>query len=126
MERLHRMSPAERDRMLSNLSPEKREKVEQSLEKYANMPPAAKERLDEEYKNFQQLTPEKQERVRELFQEFNEISEERRKEVRRELTRLRNLNSERRNSRVNSESFRNKFDESEQRLLEELSDLLGK
>lgn len=124
MERLNRMKPAERERLLAHMPPERRNLVERRLRKFAELPPEARDRLHDEYTRFQQLPPEKQENLRKLFKQFSGIEEGRQRTLRRELVRLRNMPAERRTQRMNSERFRTEYDESERKLLENLTGIL--
>ena len=124
-EKFNRMSPAQRERMLNKLPPERKAAVEKRLERFNNLPPAAQKRLREEFDQFQQLEPEQQETVRKTYRAFNQLPAERRPEVRRELQRLRRMPATERQTRLSSEEFRNKFNSDEQSMLETLSDLLG-
>jgi hypothetical protein len=125
-ERLSRMTPEERERTLSKLPPERRQAVEQRLEKYNSLPEPAKQRLREEYNVFQQLPPEKQDQMRALFKEFNGLAEQRRKSVRRELLRLRNMPPDRRMRRMGSEKFKAGYSDSERLLMGNLLTLLSR
>lgn len=126
MERLSRMTPQERDRLFSNLPPERRSLIEDRLGKYSQMPSAAKERLREEYNSFQQLPAEKQDEVRKLYKQFSELPEDRRRPLRRELVRLRNMADDRRTQRMESEQFRSDYSESERALLTSLVEILAR
>jgi hypothetical protein len=87
------------------------------------MPPAARDRLRRQYDEFQKLSPEKQESVRRAFRELNQIPEKRRPAVRREIMRTRNMPADRRSSRFESEAFRSKFNDSEQKVIRDLADV---
>lgn len=125
MERLNRMKPAERERLLSRMPAERRNLVERRLQKFAELPPEARDRLHSEYTRFQQLPPEKQDNLRKLFKQFSAIEQERQRHLRRELVRLRNMPSERRAQRMSSERFRTEYNESERKLLEDLTGILA-
>ncbi len=60
-----------------------------------------------------------------MFREFSQFSDERRPEIRRELNHLRRLSAEDRQARLSSEEYRQKFSPAEQKVLENLSDVLG-
>jgi len=124
MERLSRMSPDERKRMLDRLPEDKRRITEERLRELESMPPVARERLRKEFNDFQGLTPEKQQELRNLFQRFSKVSEERRHELRRELNRLRSMPPARRAARIGDEHFRSEFNDEEREILQGLVETL--
>lgn len=124
-EKFDRMSPAQRERMLKRLPPERKAALEERLKRFNNLPPDAKQRLREEFDQFQRLEPEKQETVRKTYRAFNQLPQERRPEVRREFQRLRRMPASEREARLSSDEFRNRFNSDEQSMLETLSSLLG-
>jgi hypothetical protein len=126
MERLSRMTPEERDRLLANMSPKRRMLLEDRLGKYTRMPTEAKQRLREEYDSFHQLPPEKQDEVRKLYKQFSELPDDRRRTLRRELVRLRNMPEQRRAGRMQSERFQSEYSESERALLTNLVEILAR
>lgn len=124
MERLNRMNPEERERLLKGLPPARRTALEDRLRRYEEMPPAAKERLRRDYDDFQSLTPEKQDEARKLFHRLSQVPEERRRDLRREIIRLRNMRPERRDARMGSDRFRSEFNDDERQVLQGLVDVL--
>ena len=119
-ERLHRMTPSERQNVLSKLPEERRALVEQRLGKLDQLPPEALRRLGEEYSRFRQLPEEKQNEIRKLFRAFSELPEERRPRLRQELIDLRAMNPAGREARLDSEEFGSEYDERERGLLKQL------
>ena len=63
LDRLNRMPPAQRQRVLDRLPPERKAKIESRLEKYNQLPQAQKDRLRAQTELFQSLPPEKQEKA---------------------------------------------------------------
>ncbi|MBC7926601.1 MAG: DUF3106 domain-containing protein [Bryobacteraceae bacterium] len=117
LERLNRMTPEEREQLLSRMPRQRRLNFEDRLERFRSLPEPVRERLRLEYNNFQQLPPEKQDTVRKLFRRFSDIPEERRADVRRELARLRKMSPERRSKIMESPEFQADFNEMERELL---------
>ncbi len=124
IERLSRMTPSERDRLLSRLPAERRSLLEERISRYSNMPEDARKRLREEYEFFQQLPEDKQAQVRKLYRQFSDLPDERRRELRRELLLLRSMDSDGRSKRVESEAFRMSYEESERHILTGLIEIL--
>ena len=124
LERLNRMAPEDRQRLLEKLPPERKSVVERRLDRYNKMPPESKERLRQDYEQFEQLPVDKQKRFRELYRSFNDLPEGRRGLVRNAYQRLRAMPPEKRKERLTSDQFRSRFSPSEQELLDNLTGLL--
>jgi hypothetical protein len=124
LDRLSRMPPAQRQRALEKLSPERRAQVEDRLEKYNQLPQAQKDRLRAQTETFQNLPPERQEAVRRMFRRYNNLPEDRRQPVRDELRQLRGMPESERNARMNSQEFWNKYSPGERQILENLTKLV--
>jgi hypothetical protein len=118
------MSPEEQQRVLNNLPPERRKQVERNLERYNRLPDDQKKKLHDQFENFRELPKEQQQTARKVFQEMRNLDPERRIEVRRAAARLRNLPEEDRKALMNSEAFKKRFNEDEQRIINELTTLL--
>ena len=123
IERLSKMPPAQRDRALSKLPPNRKAMLEDRLERYNRMTPKQRERLKNDYEMFQKLSPEKQDEVRRSFRQLTEMPEDRRKQVRQELHRLRSMTADERKTRMDSEKFKSRFSDDERDLLANLSAL---
>ena len=124
IDKLSRMPPAQLQRELARLSPERRAQMEDRLEKYNRLPQAQKERLRAQTETFQSLPPEKQNEVRQIYRRFNNLPDDRRRPVHQELRRLRGMPEAERNARIDSEAFRNKYSPGERQILENLTALV--
>lgn len=124
LDRLEKMSPEQRERVLSKLPPERRKKVEEGLERFHQLPPSEQERLRNRLERFDQLPPERQAAARRLFARFNQLPEERRQLLREEFQLLRKLEDQDRRARINSDEIRSRFTLAEQQLLQDFSNLL--
>ncbi len=123
-ERLSKMSPEQRQRVLEKLPPERKKQVEQRLEQYNKLSPEERERLREQYDVFRSLPPERQDAARRAFHRFNNLPDDRRPVVRQEFQKLRALPDDERRARMNSDEFRNKYSRNEQQLLADMTELL--
>ncbi len=123
-ERLNRMNPQQRERALSKLPPERREKIEQGLKRYNDLPEQDRDHLRQQFQNFKQLPPEQQDALRKNFRQFTALSEDRRIVVRQELSQLRAMTPEQRKQRMDSEEFRSRFDGHERQLLDNFTRLM--
>ena len=124
LDRLNRMKPAQRERALQRLPPERRRMVEERLDRYNRMSPEERARLRGQYDIFQELRPEDKDAVRKLFRRFSRFPDDRRTAMRDELDELRKLGEAERRARMGRDEFRNRFSVPERRLLENLSGLL--
>ena len=70
VERFLQMSPADQERALSRLAPERRQQMEERLRKLQQLPPDQMQRLQDVYPAFQNLRPERQQAVRAEIQEL--------------------------------------------------------
>src|SRR5215510_4986690 len=77
IERFSQMDPAEREKVLEKLPPERRKAVEDRFNRYNSMSPEQKEQVRENYLRFQKLAPEDQDRARKAFRRFNGMPEDR-------------------------------------------------
>lgn len=121
LERLEKMTPEQRERVLERLPPERRQRVEQQLEQYHNMTPEQRERLQQRYQWFSQLPPERQEAIRKGFQRFQKLPADRQGAVRQEVQQLSALPEAERQARMNSDEFRSRFDRREQQIIRDVT-----
>jgi hypothetical protein len=80
LERFLQMSPADQERALSRLAPERRQQVEERLRKLQQLPPDQMQRLQDVYPAFQNLRPVRQQAVRAEIQELRKTRPAFRKE----------------------------------------------
>jgi hypothetical protein len=118
--KLSEMSPAQREKALSNLPPERRARVEAAIEKW-NQTPAQLKALNDK---FQSLPPEQQKKIRQLSQRIKSLSPDRKAAVTQELNRLRNMPEDQREKRLNSPAIQKNFSPDEQAILRETPGLL--
>ncbi len=124
LERLEKMTPEQRNRVLSKLPPERRKKVEEGLERFHQLPPSEQAQLRNRLERFDQLPPERQAAARRLFARFNQLPEDRRQLLGEEFRLLRNLDDPDRRARINSDEVRSRFTLAEQQLLQDFVGLL--
>jgi hypothetical protein len=125
LERWNRMTPEQRQRMLAQMSPERRRELQEKLQRYRRLPPQERQQLRERYQAFSQLPPDQQNHARELFHQFNSLPEDRRPIVRQEYEQLRSMSESERSARMASEAFRSRFDPAEQQMLQDLARTFG-
>ena len=123
-ERLNRMNPQQRERALSKLPPERREKIENGLKRYNSLPEQDRDQLRHRFENFKQLPPEQQDALRRNFRQFTALPDDRRVLVRQELNQLQSMTPDQREQRMQSEEFRSRFDGRERKLLDNFTRLM--
>lgn len=121
IERFAHMTPQEQQRVLENLPPDRRKKVQEQLQKYNQLSPEQKQQVREQYQMFQQLPPERQDAMRKAYRKFLDLPADRQQDVREEFQQLRGLSPEDRAARMNSPEFRTRFNKREQKVLEEMN-----
>ena len=123
LDRLSRMAPEDRERLLSRLPAARRRTVESSLQRFQAMPPERRQLLERRLRQFQGMTPERQNRLRTLTREMMDLPPERRNVLRREFGRLQGLSDEDRMDYTERQAFREQFSERERELLLELVEI---
>ncbi len=125
LDRLNRMTPEQRRRILENLPPDRRKRVEQRLDQFNSLPVQERQKLREQLERFRDLPPERQEAARRLFRKFNSFPEDRRLLLKEEFRVLQELDPAERGERINSDEFRSKYTLAEQQLLQDYSNLIS-
>lgn len=123
-ERLQRMTPEQRERMLGRLPPEKREMILDYLKKYEQLQPSERSLLRQQYQRFQELPPERQQQVREFFDEMKQLPPEKRRQLMRAASFLSHAPPEKRREVLNSPRFRSRFNTREQQLLRQAIEVM--
>lgn len=118
VERLRAMSPAERRVALSKMSAERRQRMESRLEQYDRMTEKQKKNVE----RFQQMPVTQQQQVRRVYQRFNQLPVDRRVTLRQEVNKITPMSDEARKNYLNSDAFRNKYNDQEQQMIHQLAD----
>ena len=123
LEKYREMSPEERRQAMKNLPPERRKAIEERMEQYDHLAPEERQRLDDRLENFQQWSPERKQMARRIILHVNQVPPERRQLIRDEFQSWRTLSNDDVRSRMNSDEFRNKYNDQEQQILREMAKL---
>jgi hypothetical protein len=97
----------------ANMTPEQREKA------LARLPPERRERIEEQLNRLGNLSPEQRAKLLQRYDEFQGLPRDRQAAVRSELQALRKLPTPQLRQRLNSPEFQQNFSPEEQRLLRE-------
>jgi uncharacterized coiled-coil protein SlyX len=114
VQRLMSLTPDERKKALLKLPPERRKQLEERLRQYEKLSAAQKDKIHA-------LSPEQQAHLRRLYQRFNNFPPERQEALRSEVQKMQGLTDVDRRARMNSDEFRNRYNQREQSLLGELA-----
>lgn len=120
LERLGKMTPADRKKALEKLPAERRRAIENRLEQYNKLTPEEKAR----FQRFNSLPPQRQQAVRQAIGGLTKLPPERQQVVRDELRQMQGLAPGAREARINSDEFREKYSPQEQQLIEQLRDIV--
>ncbi|MFA6562188.1 MAG: DUF3106 domain-containing protein [Verrucomicrobiia bacterium] len=88
-EKMAKMSPAERQKMLErwqqlrNLSPEVRKLLNKNYQKFSKMPPEQREQLKQRLQQWQSMSPEEKEKLQENFRRWKQLSPQEREDLRK-------------------------------------------
>jgi hypothetical protein len=124
IERLNRMSPAERRKLLNRMPSDRRMMLEKRINNLNSIKPEAREKARKDYEYFQQLPPEKQKEARRILKQIADLPEDRRKLVRGGIHNLRQQTPEVSQRRMSSRAFNERFSEDERKLIREALDAL--
>jgi hypothetical protein len=122
LDRISRMAPEDRQRLLSRLPADRRRRMEANLRRLESMPPERRDMIAQRLRQFEQMTPERQDRLRSLTREMSNLPQDRRSLLRQEFVRLQRMSDEDRLDYVESPRFRDRFSERERELLVDLAD----
>jgi hypothetical protein len=117
VDRLRNMTPQDRDRFLSKIPPERREKIERRLGELQKLPPAMVDRLRTRQEMLNSFAPPRQNQIKRSMQQFLNMPDDRRATLNQEIQRMAPLPDEERRAHMNTEEFRNRFTANEQQMM---------
>jgi hypothetical protein len=123
LNKLLKMSPAEREVALSKLPPARRENIEKRIGEIQRLPPAQQNRVMNRLELLNALPPQRANQVRRSAKQFQELPQERKIVLNREMRRMAPLPDEGRRDRMNSEEFRNRYSAKEQQMMQDLMEV---
>ncbi len=117
IERLRRMTPAERQRALDRMPPDRRERLERRLNSLDRIQPDARETLRHDFESFQKLSPEEKAEFRLTLRTIAELPADRRRIVRAAIQNLRKRPPHLQQRLLESRNFTERFSEGERKLI---------
>jgi len=116
-------SPQEQEKALNSdpefqkLPPERQQKLRERLREFNQMAPQKQERVLDRMQQFEQLTPQQRQQARALQGEVKDVPQERRQQMRIALRNLRQMDAEQRERVMNSDRFKERFNDHERDIL---------
>ena len=120
LDKFSNLSREDQQRILDQLPPDRRRKIEGELEAYHSLPPTEKQQLNQQYERFKSLPPESQEKIRRAYDRFSQIPPHRRRLIRKELRSLASISPIRQKRYMQSRKFKKGFSKDEQTTIEGL------
>lgn len=120
VERLLRMRPAERERVLRSVPPGRRAQIRQRLQRFDSLPIPERRRRLRQLELLWSQPPERREVIREQMRSFSAIPQPRRAMLRLEMALLARLSEAERAERIEREAFKTGYSPDEQRLIQDL------
>ncbi len=117
------MNPAQRQKWLETLPPQRRQNIERRLSDYQKTPSAERNLATRRAAMLQSLPQQRQNQVKRSVRQFEEIPEERRLQLSQELRKMAPMSDEDRRAYMNTEEFRNKYSPTEQQIMGNISEI---
>src|SRR5271157_3116490 len=111
------------DPKFRSLPPDQQQKLLDRLHRFDNLPPGDKAALLNRMETYEHLSPSQQQAAQGLFQRYRALPEDRRSKVSQACRQLQELPPDQRNQLLNSEQYRNNFNDEERELLRGMTDL---
>jgi hypothetical protein len=113
----------EQDPAFRSLAPDKQQHLLNRLRSFNSQPIEKKQQILNRMETFEHMTPEQQKTAESLFQRYHSLPEDRRSQISQAYRRLRGMPPEQRAQVMNSDEFRNSYNEDERDLLRGMTDL---
>jgi Protein of unknown function (DUF3106) len=113
----------EQDPVFKSLPPDKQEHLLNRLRSFNSLPPNKQQAILNRMETYEHLPPEKQAEARTLFQQYHGLPPDQKTQMSQAYHKLRNMTPEQRAQYMNSDEFRNSFDDQQRELLRGMNDL---
>jgi hypothetical protein len=128
LDRWNAMTPAQREKALANLPPERqkaiRERVQRFNQQFNQLPKAEQQMLRAKMERFNRLSPREQQTIRRDIRAFNQLPPDRRQALHKELDKVHKMPDDQRDSYLASDELRNRYSPDEQQMLRSLAKIL--
>ncbi len=113
----------EQDPMFKSLPADKQEHLLNRLRSFNSLPPNKQQAILNRMETYEHLPPEKQAEARTLFQQYHGLPPDQKTQLSQAYHKLRGMTPEQRTQYMNSDEFRNSFDDQQRELLRGMNDL---
>jgi hypothetical protein len=123
------LSPSQQEQKLQSdpgfrsLPADKQNNLLNSLRRFNSQPPEKKQQILNRMETFEHMTPQQQQQARNLFDRYRNLPEDQKSKVSQAYRRLRGMPPSARNELINSDEFRNGYNDDERDLLRGMTDL---
>lgn len=124
IEKLAAMNPAQREKALSAVTPERRARLQAQLDRWNKLSPEQKAQVKAEEEKFRSLPPETRKRIQDLSKRFRALPNNRKVVVLKELDHLRSMPEDQREKRLSGPAFKKNFSPEEQEILRDTPGIL--
>jgi hypothetical protein len=125
LDRWNAMTPAEREKALAKLPPDKQQQIRERIQKFnqqfSQLPKEEQQRLREGAQKINRMQPAQQQAIRRDLRRFNLLPPDRRQALLKEFAKLRNMPEADRNTYLASDQFRNRYSADEQQMIHNIS-----
>lgn len=119
--KLMKMTPDEREKALSILTPAQRDRIQKRIENFQNQKPEQQERRIGQLERLHALPLDEQAKVRQSVKDRDALAQDRKRAVNQELQRMSVMGDDEKQYHMNTEEFRNRFSPAEQEMLGNLT-----
>lgn len=119
--KLMKMTPDEREKALSVLTPAQRDRIQKRIENFQNQKPAQQERRLSQLERLHALPLGEQAKVRQSVKDRDALAQDRKRAVNQELQRMSVMGDDEKQYHMTTEEFRNRFSPAEQEMLGNLT-----
>lgn len=124
LEKISKMTPDQRQKALAHVPPERRQAIEARLKQYNDLSSEEKGRLQNQLNQLHNYTPERQQAIRNAIGGIAKLPPDRQLAVRQEIRQLRAMPEADRQARMNTPEFQQRFKKHEQKMIQELHDVV--
>lgn len=122
VEEFMRMTPADREKEIQKLPPDRQEKVRQQLQRYDQLPPERKALLQRLW----DLPQGRRQQVRQSMQDFQTQPPERKRVMWQQLQKVHEMEPGEREAYFDSPEFKSQYSKDEQEIMKNMSEILPK
>jgi len=113
----------EQDPLFKSLPADRQQHLLDRLRSFNSLPPNKQQKILNRMETYEHLPPEKQAEARTLFQQYHSLPPDQKTQLSQAYHKLRNMTPEQRAQYMNSDEFRNSYDDQQRELLRGMNEL---